>query len=144
MYRRWSLPFGAALIAVAQLVVVVSGGIALRPRYLPGYLLLTAAGLFFLLGGAAGAVTVAGRTIPWHRLVGAGYLAVGGVVVAWTAADATRDGTGTLALLLFGAGLASALVLGYVGVGVARGGRPGRPGRGGEQEQEHRVDRRGS
>ncbi|PSQ02818.1 hypothetical protein BRC94_00795 [Halobacteriales archaeon QS_5_70_17] len=142
MYRRWSLAFGTALIAVAQLTVVVSGGIALRPRYLPGYLLLTAAGLLFLLGGAAGTVDIAGRRLPWFRFVGAGYLSVGGVVVAWTAADATRDGTGILALLLLAAGVASALALGYVGVGVARRDRSSRVDRGGEQDR--RADRRGS
>jgi len=141
VYRRWSLVFGVALVAVAQLTVVVSGGIALRSRYLPGYLLLTAAGLLFLLGGATPAVGVADRTVRWYWFVSAGYLSVAGAVVAWTVADATRDVTGTPALLLLGAGLASALALTYVGVDVGRCGRAVREPSG---EGERRVDRRGS
>ncbi len=140
MYRRWALPFGLAVVVVAQVLVARYGGTLLTAPYVLGYLLLTVAGLLFVVAGTGETLTVGDRAVPWYRLVGLGDVLLGVAVVVWSVADATDDGTTALELVVLVAGLVVALGLGYVGAGLAREGpESSRGGTGTGDEEETAV-----
>ncbi|WP_254534984.1 hypothetical protein [Halomarina litorea] len=120
MNRRWALPFGFAIVVVAQVLVAVFGGTLLTAPYVLGYLLLTLAGGLFIVAGTGETLVVGDRTVPWYRLVGLADVLLAVTMVVWSVADATDDGTTTAELLVLVASVGVALALGYAGMGLAR------------------------